>query len=457
MDGHLSMSQWACASPLKRRSLQTTLLTFFLAFTLFTDTAFAQDSAIILRTYRVRYASVLELEPIVRPLLSQEGTLSVDERTNSMIARDTMANIKAIDDTVMILDTRMPSRTFCLNYAEPQAMAERIRRILGPLAASVEPDTRTHSVFVMTTEANLERIEPLVRHWDKQGQQVSIQADILDVSSAKLKELGIDWELRLGYSGGDNEAVFSVGTGRASPDNPSTGGITLGTPTINVPAVFDPAGNLVAPPQVIPGSDFSAAIEALVEDSSTRTLSRPRIMVLDGHPARFEVATLEPYANTHYNAAGAASSLDIQFLDIGIILETVPHINEEGYILLDIRPEVSTLVRDEFFDTTIIPDEGGAITNSIRVPVKRQNRATTTVMVRDRQTIVIGGLRTHQNFESQRKVPLLGDVPILGIPFRSLNQSDDDREIVIFITPEITTGGLTSPESRRLQALQPRE
>jgi type II secretory pathway component GspD/PulD (secretin) len=144
------------------------------------------------------------------------------------------------------------------------------------------------------------------------------------------------------------------------------------------------------------------------------------------------------------------TSLDIQFLDIGIILETVPHISSDNNILLEIRPEISSLEREEFFETTIIPNEGGAITNRIRVPVKKQSRANTTVMVRDKQTIAVGGLRSSQDTETVRKVPILGDIPILGLPFRNLNKSKDQRELIIFITPHIISADVSSPEAKLL-------
>jgi type II secretory pathway component GspD/PulD (secretin) len=389
-------------------------------------------------TLRPQYAGVRQLEEIIRPLLTSQGSLSIDERTNSLIVRDAEPNIEAIQDTVSRLDVEMPSANFSLKYADTIVVAGKIGRILGTSVGLVEPDPRTHTVFVMSTPSNLKMIESLIPVWDKAAPQVLIEADILDVSSAKLKELGVEWELRLGYDGGDHDAVINVNAERASPDVPSTGSVSFGTPTVTIPAVFDAAGKLVTPAQVIPGSDFSATIDALIEDSSTKTLSRPRILVLDGEAARFEVATLEPYATTRYTDIETAAALDIQFLDIGIILETTPHINEDGFIMMEIAPEISRLVREEIFETTIIPDEGGVITNKIRVPVKAQSRATTKVMVRDNQTIVIGGLRTREDTELVRKVPLLGDIPVLGIPFRNLNQGREKRELVIFITPHIT-------------------
>lgn len=409
-----------------------------------------EDGPLIVRTFGVTHANVQQLKPILEPLLSKRGSLSTDRRTGSIVVKDTESGLRSIAKTINRLDVELPLQTFQLNYAEANRIAKKIKRFLGPAAKVVEPDQRTHTVNVVTTAAKMKELRWLIKQWDKPIPQVLIEADILDVSAGKLKELGIDWELRLGYSGGDHDAVIGVGVGRESTDEPATGTIRFGTPSYTIPAVYDPMGTLITPEQIIPGSDFSATIQALVEDSSTRILSRPRILVMDGHPARFEVSTMEPYANTRYSEEGTVASLDIQFLDIGIILETVPHINNDGYVTLEIQPEISTLAREEFFNTTIIPNEGGAITNTIRVPVKAQSRANTTIMVRDQQTIAIGGLRSSADTETVRKVPILGDIPILGIPFRNLNTSKDHRELIIFITPRIVPGDVSSPEARLL-------
>ncbi len=409
----------------------------------------AQEEALTPVIFHPQHATARNIEPIVKLFLTPAGAVIVNEPANALVIRDVESNIKTIQDTVARLDVEMPWRTFTLKYADPLATAEKINRILSRSAVIVEPDPRTHSLYVMSTQSNLDLIEALLPTWDRRAPQVSIEVDILDVSSVKLKELGVEWELRLGYDGGDHDAVINVNTGKTS-DVPATGSVLFGTPTETIPAVFDAMGNLITPAQVIPGSDFSALIQALIDDSSTRTLSRPRITVIDGQPARFEVSTLEPYATTRYTDIGTAATQDIQFVDIGIILETIPHINEDGFILMEISPEVSRLVRQEIFETTIIPDEGGVITNRNRVPVKSQSRATTMVMVQDNQTIVIGGLRTREDVESIRRVPLLGDIPILGIAFRNLNQSHDKRELVIFITPHIAGGMDMAPEAKLL-------
>lgn len=423
------------------------------------EEGFAQELSPIAKRIKVEHADVAGLERVLKPLLSESGSLSIDKRTNSIIVRDEALIVRLIEETIADLDTKVPSQTFLLNYADPKKVAVKIRRVLGSDDAIVEPDTRTHTVYVEAIEARLERVRSLVDELDRPSPQVLIEADILDVSSGKLKELGVQWELRLGYDGGNKDLLYRNNTGRASTDRPSTGTISLGTPSITIPAIVDPiSGSIISPEQVIPGSDFSATIQALIEDSSTQILSRPSILVLDGHRARFNVSTREPYANFDPSPRDASGySLEIKFIDIGIILEVTPRINDENYVTMEIRAKISSLVGEEFFDTTIIPDEGGAITSRIRVPVEAESVADTVVKVRSDQTIAIGGLGSREEVEAIRKVPILGDIPILGIPFRNLNQSKDTRELIIFITPHIISPDVSSPKARRLERAEASE
>lgn len=395
--------------------------------------------------YQLKHAGAADLAVSLEKMLPRKSKIAVDNHSNSLIVMSTISGLYAIGEMVYSLDLEMPSETFHLDHADADAIAEKVRRILGESRGTIEPDARTHTIYVSTTPNGIERVRSLIADLDRPVRQVLIEADILDVASGKLKELGLQWELRLGY-GDDNEAVINIGTGRANPDEPATGTVAFGTPSVTIPAAYDHLGGLITPAQTIPGSDFSATIQALVEDSSTKILSRPRILVIDGSEARFEVTTMEPYASSTFDDTGVASAMDIKFMDVGIILETTPHISDNGYVMLEVKQEVSTLQGEEFFDTTIIPDEGGVLTSRIRVPVKSQNRAATKVMVRDGQTIAIGGLKTSDDMEVVRKVPILGDIPILGVLFRSQSKSKGARELIIFITPHIISPDVSSPQ-----------
>jgi type II secretory pathway component GspD/PulD (secretin) len=417
--------------------------------------ALAQGIPLVATTIRLVHADAVAIEALLKSLLSESGSLMIDERTNSLILRDDESSVRAIKDALTELDTEIPSQRFLLNYADPDEVAAEIDRIVGPGAEVVEPDTRTHTVYVAAREAWLNRVRGLIDDLDRPSRQVLIEADILDVSTGKLKELGVEWELRLGYDGGGKDFVYRNNARRANVEPPSTGTISVGTPTVTIPAIIDPlTGILITPAQSIAGSDFSATIQALVEDSSTQVLSRPRILVLDGHQARFNVSSREPYADFEpATGGGTAYSLEIKFLDIGIVLEVLPRINDEDYVTMEVRAKISTLAGEALFETTLIPDEGGALVNTLRVPIEAESVADTVVMVRSGQTIAIGGLGSRKEMESISKVPILGDIPILGIPFRNLNQSRDTRELIIFITPHIISPDVSSPESKMLESV----
>ena len=129
--------------------------------------AFAADDPVVVRTFQVTHASVQRLDPILQPLLSESGSLSIDMRTNSVVVKDASSCIRSIEQTIAELDVEMPSHTFYLNYADPNSVAKRIRRVLGPAGKTVEADGRTHTVYVMTTPSRLEHIKSLVAGWDR--------------------------------------------------------------------------------------------------------------------------------------------------------------------------------------------------------------------------------------------------------------------------------------------------
>ena len=123
-------------------------------------------------------------------------------------------------------------------------------------------------------------------------------------------------------------------------------------------------------------------------------------------------------------------------------------VSSEGYVRFDGNDIIRLRPRDVIKRGIIHCPEGRLLFPNMTV---YQNLMMGAFLQRDRQTIAIGGLRTHDNTESIRKVPILGDIPILGIPFRNLNQGRDKRELIIFITPSIISGGISSPEAGLLK------
>lgn len=179
--------------------------------------------------------------------------------------------------------------------------------------------------------------------------------------------------------------------------------------------------------------DYNVLIEALQTVGETKTLSNPRIAVLNNHEAKILVGSTEPYvtSETTTTTSNPIISESINFIDVGVKLFVTPRIHGDGYITMVIRPEVSNT------PTSIETASGNFI------PVVETTEAETTVTIKDGVTIVMGGLIKDQAVDDFKKVPILGDIPILGYIFRSKSKEMTRSELVIFLTATIITGDVT--------------
>jgi general secretion pathway protein D len=173
---------------------------------------------------------------------------------------------------------------------------------------------------------------------------------------------------------------------------------------------------------------FTAMIKALAEKNRVNVLSSPHILASDNQPARIDIGEEVPIVTSEYrtnDASSTATTVDktIQYRDTGIILEVTPHINENGMVRMDLRQEVSALS-----DKTV---------DGVNSPIFRKRVATTTLSVKDRQTIVIGGLIRQTNTKSDSGIPGLSRIPGLKYLFGYEGKEYQSAELMIFITPHV--------------------
>ena len=168
------------------------------------------------------------------------------------------------------------------------------------------------------------------------------------------------------------------------------------------------------------------ALRALEKVGKLDVLSRPYILASDNHPATITVGQEVPFIRQSRTTETGQTINTIQYEDIGIILNVTPHINPDGLVIMDISPEISTLTG------TTIP-----ISETVTAPVFAKRSAQSRVSILDGQTIVIGGLMEDRKTESIRKVPILGDIPILGWLFRRTVEEKTKTELLIFLTPHV--------------------
>ena len=162
---------------------------------------------------------------------------------------------------------------------------------------------------------------------------------------------------------------------------------------------------------------------------------------MDGQEATIHVGTKEVYVTTSTSQGTSTSttSESVNFIDVGIKLKVIPHINEDGFVSMKITPEVSSVSR------TVTTAQGNAI------PVIETATAETSVMIKDGTTIVMGGLIKDRIARTTNQIPILGSIPVLGAVFRSKDDEDVKTELIVFLTPYVITG------EHPIGSLEPRE
>jgi type II secretory pathway component GspD/PulD (secretin) len=188
-----------------------------------------------------------------------------------------------------------------------------------------------------------------------------------------------------------------------------------------------------------PGNwNMQGLIDFVETNSDVRILANPKVLVLNNHTAIIDSVEEIPYKELSETSAGGSIGT-VSFKDAGIKLEVTPQITDDGYIIMHVKPEQSIQI-------------GTFTIENSETPVIVKRRADTTLRVRDGQTIIIGGLRKSEPSTVESKIPLLGDLPLIGSLFSNRKTNSVESELGVFITPHIYTDGkLTSNELKQVE------
>jgi len=323
----------------------------------------------------------------------------------------------------------LSTQIFILNYAKAEQVSETIKEILTD-RGKVKFDERTNQLVVTDVPSNLYKISKVVEKLDKRTPQVMIEARIIETVLDKDERLGIEWTLGASASGSARPFVgpFAFGktygkTGKEyfpkvdTSTSDFTGSVEQGFPyAVKSDFTFG----------TLSFTQLQAALEIFKRRENTKILSNPRITTLNNQEAvigvteTFNIPTYEVDSDTGRLVVSGYTEKDV-----GIKLTVTPHINPEGYIVVDLHPEVSTLKGWDAFTTG---------TGTILAPRFSSRESTTQVMVRDGETIVIGGLIKEEVKDTVRKIPILGDIPLLKYVFSKTTKTVDTTDLIIFVT-----------------------
>ena len=295
---------------------------------------------------------------------------------------------------------RLQMRIFQLKYAD----VDKVQEVLGGLPGirMLKFHEPSKTIIVEDTPENIKKVERIIAHWDEMPKQVMIEARILEITLTDEMELGVEWSALLGD--------FRVGTSSFSRAVLPPGQEVSPVPETGSGLFFN----------LLTGSDsrkFAAAIDALQEKTNVNTLSSPKVLAIHGEPAKVQVGGQQGYSVAQTNLG--VTSENIEFIDTGIVLEIVPYIDDDGNVLLNVKPSITSAQL-----------EAG-------IPVTRTAFVETWLVAESGETVLIGGLIQDNIIRTRSEVPCLGDLPLLGLLFGSRGRSVDKVELVVLITPSV--------------------
>jgi type IV pilus assembly protein PilQ len=307
--------------------------------------------------------------------------------------------------------------TFNLQFGKAASVLPQIQSVVTS-RGSVVADERTNSIYVRDTRAVIANIREMMTNLDRKDRQVLIEAKIMEASTDFIRSLGIQWGVT--KSGGNInvaglDAVGTADSGRDLILNTPASGASQTAPTSGIGLILGSFKGILTDIQ----------ISAAEEKGEISILSRPSVATVNNYPATIRSGE-KFYVKTtgNFNIGGTASTTEtnLQEIDTGIELKVTPQISLNDNIKLDIDASQS----EADFTRAI---EG--------VPAVMDNSATTTVMLRNGETTIIGGLFKLRDAKSVKGIPGLMKVPVLGNLFKSTTKTKTRTELLIFITPRI--------------------
>ena len=352
-------------------------------------------------TVTLSFADPASVVSILQTMVSEDGKVVSEEGSNAVVLTDTPAKIEEMKNFIKEVDVQRFTMVFELGYAKAADLKEKVEGLLTKDVGRVKVDEGSNKLIITDTSAKIEEVRKIVDQIDRRDRQVLIEAKVVQIALNDEHRMGVDWEAIVS----DYHSLKFTGQFSNLPEGEKQGQLSVGT---------------------IANEDYAILIEALDTVGSVVMLSNPSITAVHNKEARILAAATQPYvsnAGPSPSAGPSTTGESVNFIDVGAKFFVTPTIHPDGSLTIKIRPEVSSVA-------------GNSSTGTNSIPVVETSEAETTVKVKDGVTIVIGGLIKEERSKFTKKVPILGDVPFLGMAFRSYSHSVKKTEIVTFLIPK---------------------
>lgn len=383
----------------------------------------------------LKHASAEDLAEQLNALLAQDGTLAQIRRaetglsasssnvspfSSSAVEASTSANTSTNSDT----DTSASNLSFWWQRSRPPTDRHLSSNLIGQIR--IVPVWRQNALMITAPPEYKESVINLIEMLDKPGRQVLVAAVVVEVSSNDALQLGLRW-----------------GSGTLTPTNAdnaiSVGNSAQGTKNNLINSLFDTS-------VLNSNVNVNVLLQALAQNQTVSILSEPKVYTADNQEAEFFDGqdVLVPTSSQTANTGSVTQTFD--YRAVGIQLRARPRITVQGDVDLRVNLQVSSISPEQ-------STNGGFIFD--------RRQTTTQLIVKDRQTVVISGILRKEDTNILRKVPLVGDIPILGWLFRSRDKSQVTTELMVFITPivvnntsDAATTPVNAPYTKRLEELR---
>jgi len=341
-----------------------------------------------------------EIEPVIKSSYP-EATVQVVEKTNSLLIKAPVETIREIKNLVGQLDVPPPppppvtpptTEVIRLNYAQAQDVLSMMGGLVPKEAIAI--DQRMNSLIVTATPDIIDTVKSFVKAVDVPMPQVALRLHVLAASEGASRTLGVNW---------NQSAGVTLQEGKKDP----TGAIST--------APSDYLGIQLFTRSML---QFQATLNYLINQGYVRILAAPYVMTQNKQQANIQIGEQFPLIYTDYRTGQPQAN----YINVGIILNVTPEISPDGYVTMNLQPQVS---------------EVGEIITGTQFPRIITRNAQTTVRVKQGDTVLIGGLFREREANSFNKIPLLGDIPIIGEFFRVKSKQKEVIELIIAITPVI--------------------
>jgi len=363
------------------------------------------------RRFTLKYTDPDTAASVLSMYISEPNRISKDPATRSLLIRGREEELTKAEEVLKTIDVALETKIFPLNnnLYEGKDQLDRIVQLIKIIVPDENRISLNYTlneniamseekirvpvgnpyIVVQGTQEELEAVGELISNIDRKLPQIMIEAKIVEINRNKTKDLGVSWFV------GDQEGQISFG-------EMSLGGTMERQDLVSI------------------------RIQALEKKNLGRLVGNPRILTLSGKTAVISVGEKVPYRNIVMDSEGN-KSFPIQWLDVGVKMGVTPEVTQDGFIILHVFPKVSTFVEREYLLEGL----------TFKDPQPSEKSADTTARLRAGETLVIGGLIKSSDIETVTKIPLLGDIPIIGELFTLRNKTHEETELIIFLTPSL--------------------